>query len=278
MKPKSILLSPPKSLSSCVAAGIFRDTRGADLSDTDRFNCFPTTPLVSATCIVAGELRLVDVVGDINGARSTPPMPGLSVMPPQDRPTVSWSPSDVCAFTVGFFPDAWRKLGGNPIEGALPEALGPLLSALGADRDPQVSWNSFCNTLVPVWNAKRHEGGIPDWPGSDRLSDWSGHLFQRIGRSAPGRSARTLERRLKQWTGKTRQHLDHFVAIEDLHRRTVEQPDAPLAELASEAGFSDQSHMGRAVRRSTGFSPARINRLIQSEEAFWCYRLLGERF
>lgn len=278
MKPNSILLSPPKSLSSCVAAGIFRDTRGAVLSDNDRFNCFPATPLVSATNVISGELLLVNFVGDIKGTRSAPPMPTLSVTPPQDRPTVSWSPSEVCAFTVGFFPDAWRKIGGSPTKNALPEAIEPLLRALGADPDPQASWNKFCNALVPVWNAKRHVGGIPDWSGSDRLSDWSGHLFSRIARSATGRSARTLERRLKQWTGKTRQHLDHFAAIEDLHRRTVEKPGAPLAGLASEAGFSDQSHMGRAVRRSTGFSPARINRLIQTEEAFWCYRLLGERF
>ena len=45
-----------------------------------------------------------------------------------------------------------------------------------------------------------------------------------------------------------------------------------------EGGFADQSHMGRAVRRATGFSPARLNRMIESEESFWCYRLLGQRF
>ena len=48
--------------------------------------------------------------------------------------------------------------------------------------------------------------------------------------------------------------------------------------LAGDAGYSDQSHMGRAVRRATGFSPARLNRMIESEESFWCYRLLGQRF
>jgi hypothetical protein len=36
--------------------------------------------------------------------------------------------------------------------------------------------------------------------------------------------------------------------------------------------------MGRAVKRATGFSPGQINRLIATEEPFWCYRLLGERF
>lgn len=51
-----------------------------------------------------------------------------------------------------------------------------------------------------------------------------------------------------------------------------------LSERLAEAGFSDQSHVGRAVRRTTGFSPAKLNRLIQREEAFWCDRLLGEHF
>jgi AraC-like DNA-binding protein len=53
---------------------------------------------------------------------------------------------------------------------------------------------------------------------------------------------------------------------------------ASAAGLTTEAAFSDQSHMGRAVRRATGFSPAHLNRVIATEEAFWCYRLLGERF
>ncbi len=52
----------------------------------------------------------------------------------------------------------------------------------------------------------------------------------------------------------------------------------PLSEIAIDAGYADQSHMGRAVRRATGFSPARLNRAIENEEAFWCYRLFGERF
>ena len=72
--------------------------------------------------------------------------------------------------------------------------------------------------------------------------------------------------------------LGFYAAFENLHRLSVERPDEPLAMLAGDAGYSDQSHMGRAVRRATGFSPARLNRMIESEESFWCYRLLGQRF
>lgn len=49
-----------------------------------------------------------------------------------------------------------------------------------------------------------------------------------------------------------------------------------LAGLAGDLGFADQSHMGREVRRLTGLSPARLNGLIATHEAFWFYRLLDE--
>ena len=50
------------------------------------------------------------------------------------------------------------------------------------------------------------------------------------------------------------------------------QPD--LAATAADAGFADQSHMGRDVRRVTGISPGRLIELMRSEESFWLYRLL----
>ena len=55
-------------------------------------------------------------------------------------------------------------------------------------------------------------------------------------------------------------------------------PSTPPVDLAVEAGFADQSHMGRDLKRATGFSPVQLNQRILQNEAFWCYRLLGERF
>ena len=49
-----------------------------------------------------------------------------------------------------------------------------------------------------------------------------------------------------------------------------------LAALAAEAGFADQSHLGREVRRVTGLPPRRLGELMKTEEAFWFYRLLSE--
>jgi AraC-like DNA-binding protein len=51
-----------------------------------------------------------------------------------------------------------------------------------------------------------------------------------------------------------------------------------LAQLAADAGFADQSHMTRHVRRETGFTPEQLRELIETDETFWCYRLVAERF
>lgn len=76
----------------------------------------------------------------------------------------------------------------------------------------------------------------------------------------------------------SRRRLDGFANVEALFERVTRDPGQDLAALAADHGFADQSHMGREVRRVTGISPARLNSLIRTEEAFWCYRLFGERF
>ena len=53
-----------------------------------------------------------------------------------------------------------------------------------------------------------------------------------------------------------------------------EQASVALADLAAEAGFSDQSHMGREIRRVSGWPPGRLDALMRTEEAFWFYRLV----
>ena len=86
---------------------------------------------------------------------------------------------------------------------------------------------------------------------------------------------RQAQRRLKALTGHSARELAVYAQVEALWRLSRES-DAPLAQVALEGGFSDQSHMGRAVRRVTGYSPSALTRAIEEEEAFWAYRLLGE--
>lgn len=261
--PIARLFLPPAPLSACLFGAILRDTRGTSLSDADRLNHFPASPLVALSCTAQGQLFLIR-----DGQRH--PAPRLMVTPPQPTPTTSWSPGDILALSIGIYPEAWAQLD-------QPATIAALDHSFTADTDPQQAWAAFCAALMPLWQAARAPGHTAPTRAA-RLSDWSRSLITRAALAGPGRSLRALERRLKRLSGQTRQTLDFFASFEDLHRLSLQSPDTPLAQLALDAGYADQSHMGRAVRRATGFSPARLNRLIQTQESFWCYRLLGERF
>lgn len=268
-RPRSVLLLPPRPLAGCLFAGIVRDTRGAGLGAADRLNHFPASPLVSVTCVLAGRLHLLSK--GIPG----PGLPPLSVLPPQPGPVTSTSPGDIHVLSIGLYPDAWHRLTAG--SGVLPPALGAGVAAFAAQDDPHQGWAAFCAALLPAWQAVR-AGPAPAWSGIPLLADWSRALITRAALAGPGRSLRATQRRLKRWSGQTLQSLDFYAGFENLHRHAVHAEGTPLAELAVLAGYADQSHMGRAVRRATGFSPARLNHQIKTHEPFWCYRLLGTRF
>ncbi len=269
MRPVSKLFLPPPALSGCVLVAVFRDTRGAGLSARDRVSHFPASPLVAVTRVLHGDLRLIPQEGDWRAASGAPSTPGTFVMGPQNAPLSSWAPGDVAALTVGIYPDAWRALGGDEDCVILPENLVLALDAFSRAQNPDAGWDGFCASLRQGWPQTHVAAGLADWMKS---------LMTRAALSGSGRSLRSIERRVKRLTGSTRQTLEFFATIENLQATVSDNAQRPLAEIALSAGYSDQSHMGRAVRRATGFSPARLNRAIETEEAFWCYRLLGERF
>lgn len=270
MRPTSALLHPTGALGGAVFAAVVRDTRGTDLDACDRLNHFPASPLVSVTYVAAGALYLLDQ----NGARKTDALPQLSVVEPQSTPTTSWSPGPVLAISLAIYPEAWAQFCAKSTPEEVIERLRPAFAQLAVAPDIAEAWPAFCAALERQWTAGQAETprGIP------MLSGWVRGVMARAALSGSGRSLRSIERRVKRWTGQTGQALAFFARVEELHRLRLAEPDAPLAALAHEAGYADQAHMGRAVRRATGFSPADLNRRIETEEAFWCYRLLGQRF
>ncbi len=219
-----------------------------------------------------GEIQLVPPGGGIEHARVAQPLPRISVTLPQSTPTLSWCPGPVLAVSIGIYPDAWRRLSRTFDLSDVFEC-----SNLAAG-EMRTFWRRFCDVVEPRWRQTRGLAVFPEWSGVARLSDWSRAFIAHAAVAGPGRSARALEQRIRRWTSQSQQSLAFYAAFEDLHQVSIKSKGVPLADIALEAGYSDQSHMGRAVRRATGFSPAKLNRLIDSEEAFWCYRLLGERF
>ena len=272
--PVSKLFLPPPVLAGCVFAAIYRDTRGVPLSDKDRVNHFPASPLVSITRVISGRLAVLPSVPVSDCAPSEAEAPSLFVMGPQEAPVSSWSPGDVCAISLGFYHDAWLHLGGDPAFRHVPQGLADALDQFADAAGSEQGWSRLCTVLEAEWIERRPQG----WSGLSGIADWAQAALTRAAMAGPGRSLRALERRLKRMSGQTRRSLAFYSAFENLHRVANRDLGEPLAEIALASGYADQSHMGRAVRRATGFTPARLNQAIKTEEPFWCYRLLDERF
>lgn len=267
------LILPPASLAGCLFGALLRDTRGRGLTGAALFNHFPASPLFSVSWVFDGRLHRV-----IEGQIDPEPLPAISLAGPQIAPVTSWSPGPVRALSLGIYPEAWHALTGHPTEAwvgqtcALATGLeaGPLLDALKAVASPDDLARLEADVL-PLWLAVR-----PGAAGIGRtLGDWLRSVSLRAALGGAGKSLRQSQRQLRRLTGQNARALDLYAKVEALGALRCEAP-TPLAELAVAAGFADQSHMGRAVRRVTGLSPGALNRAIASEEAFWAYRLLGE--
>jgi AraC-like DNA-binding protein len=281
----SRLLLPPSDLSSCIFAAVVRDTRGLDLSEMDRFNHFPASPLVGITKVFTGETRMVSASGGLAEAMIATALPSLTVSGPQDLPIISWNPTSVYAISVGFFPEAWTVLfGQSPTEllnlthEYIPDSIAKITNETLFGSNVEAEWDVFCAALSREWTAKRLSQASVLKLGAARLHDWAQSIAIKALLSGPGGSIRTAERRLRRWTGNSKSVLQFHAQIENLYALSVKKPNTSLAELALDAGYTDQSHMGRAVHRLSGFSPAQLNRLIRSDEPFWLYRLMAERF
>lgn len=276
MQPISRLILPPRELASCIAGGLYRDTRGVELTDEERLNYFPASPLFAASVMLSGELRTADTLMSLQDIKHMPVTPNFIFAAPKTAPHMSWSSGAIEGLSIVFYPDAWQTLGGG-MDGSPPESVADAI-ALFEGRNMEAAWPLFWHAMKSAWSEAQRREGTFRWSGSNRIKNWTYHLMGKAAQTGTGRSLRSMQRRVRRWTGHDIQTLDFFARIEDLHQLITEEPDSSPVELAAGAGFADQSHMGRALKRATGFSPVQLNQRIAEDEAFWCYRLLGERF
>jgi AraC-like DNA-binding protein len=75
-------------------------------------------------------------------------------------------------------------------------------------------------------------------------------------------SRRQLERDFSQWLGTSPRHLARVARVQAVSRKA--QTGASLADIAADAGFSDQAHMSRVVRELTGLTPSHFTRPPQT--------------
>nr|WP_315487691.1 helix-turn-helix domain-containing protein [uncultured Rhodoferax sp.] len=286
--PSGTLWQPSAGLVACVRASMVRNTLGAQLTDAQRVNHFPASPLCSLSWWFTGSSQtLTSPPGDASEGLmgEQVPMPGRWVLSgPQTRPVSTWCPGPVHSLMVLIMPDALQAMTGLRVSDltdrfldagtVLPPDWLPMCQQVQDAPDDGHRMQILEDFLEPRWQLCR--------PGQSsvrqRYSDWVAHLAQRAAVSAPGRSLRQLERRIKHWSGLPMRELrvmgrseEAFFATAALATQNPSKLD--WAQIAADTGYSDQSHMIRTTRRITGFTPEALGKGIQHHESFWAYRL-----
>lgn len=286
----SRLWLPRSALSACLRAVLTRDTVGADLSVAQRYNHFPASPLCSLTLWWQGCAQMLppDHPGHADALHApialSAPLPRLLLAGPFTRPLVSWNPGPMRAMLLLIQPDALHRLTGLAVadwvnrwddaRAVLPADWLALCQSLldDADADDATHVQRLQDFLEPRWQAVR-----PNWPmQAQRYGDWAQSLALHAALSAPGRSLRQMERRIKRWAGLPLRELRGLGRSEQTFFNTLaatENGPPNWAELADASGYADQSHLCRETRRVTGFSPDELYRRILGDESFWSYRL-----
>lgn len=272
------LIMPSSGLTSCVFAFVLRDTRGVSLEDDERINRFPASPLCAISWIFEGDTHLVE---------TQQAMPQLSFSGPQTKPTLSYNPNSVFALTVGIYPEAWKALTGMhisdyidktvPLESIIDEEFLDMFLRFFDEQTFSQKLSDFDEALLMEWKKTRPRHAlIPQG-----LQDWLYRILAQAATSNTSKSLRQVQRRFKSLTGQNHREIASYARMEGLFSHWLESrkdSTSSLASLATDTGFSDQSHMGREVKRHIGFSPAKLDKLIDTDESFWFYRLMGERY
>jgi len=278
------LWTPRLSLTSCVRGVMTRSTIGVDLSPVQRFNYFPATPLCCITWLFTGRSEKVIASGfPVPADAPRRPIPDGAIFGgPHERPSATWNPGPVHGMMVALMPDAVRLLTGiDPaqwldkiaeVREVLPADWIAMCDAVQHAADDHTRVQLIQDFLDPRWQAAR-----PTTPTSAaRYLDWAQGLAVRAALSAPGRSLRQIERRIKEWAG---QPMRELVGVGRAERAffaalTAEREGrVDWADIAAQGGYADQSHLCRVSRRITGFSPEALRRRISEDEAFWAYRV-----
>lgn len=281
---QSHLWLPHPSLSTCARAIVSRDTRGVSLSDEQRYNHFPVSPLASITWHFSGSGMVLEAGCPARADSPRKRISDLAFCGPFVEPTISWNPGPVHAMVLLLLPDALATLTGiDP--GAYLGRTVPADSVLDAE------WMAMCRqvqeaaddgqrvALIEAFLQARWQRLRPDAASLSRgYNDWLAGMTLRAGTSGLGRSLRQVERRIKQWTGRPLRELRGLNRSENAFYDAVvaiRSGAVDWSEVANNTGYADQSHLCRQTRAVTGFPPEELRRRIFADETFWVYRLWG---
>jgi AraC-like DNA-binding protein len=152
---------------------------------------------------------------------------------PQGVPTVTRLASQLAAEIVRA--DAWSPLA---VHGLTLELVAALGRRTGADRTRPRWLDEVCTALR-----------------EDRRRRWSLADVGELAGIDPG----PLSRAVRRFTGLTVGAYVRALRVDEA-RSLIESSGMPLSAIATDTGFSDQSHLNRAFRRAFGTSPAQHRR------------------
>lgn len=267
-------IAPPTSLASCVRAYVVRDTTGRPLLPAEqRFNHFPASSMCNISWVVAGEVQVQGL---------EPLMPRVALGGPQTRPRISYNPGPVHAFIVLFFPQALHALTGLDMSRHTDRfvALDTVLDGPWLELSRQVMEATDDDSRMALvgqflearWQAARASGAAP----GSVVTDWVNSMAAHVALSGWGRSARSIERRIKVWTGQPLRGLRRFQRAEQAFLETragIEAGTVSWAKAAAEGGYADQAHLCRETRAVTGHPPGELARRLRDDESYWVYRI-----
>lgn len=274
----SRLLLPHPSLAGCVRGLMCRSTLGLTLSAEQRFNHYPATPLCSLNWWLEGTAEWLAPGAPACSSSPRQALPvALSLSGPQTTPSITWNPGPAHGLMLMLMPDALQRLTGLAAEalmnrtvdaaGLLPPAWLSMAADVASAPNDEERMARIEAFLQPLWRTQ-------PLPALQRYADWAEGLALHAATSAPGRSLRQIERRIRSWAGQPLRELRGLGRAERAFLAGLRAPQPPAwAQLALEQGYADQSHLCRESRRITGFAPAELRRRIATDEGFWAYRV-----
>lgn len=277
MLPTSQFIVPRLSLASCVRGIVVRSTLGCDLPAEQRLNHYPATPFPTLYL----QLRGAAVMVEPWQPEMVCPEGGVLLSGAQNFPTATGNPGPAHFMMVLFFPDALHRLTGVDMNGivdqfvALPDVLDAPWQEMAAHMvcaaDDQARVALLEEFLEPRWRAAR-----PPVAFDGVVGDWVHRLGAQAAAAGIGRSARMIERRVREWAGQPLRRLrrsyraeQSFIAARDASLKGK----VSLGEVAQLGGYSDQAHMSREAREISGLSPGEILRRVRDDETYWIYRI-----
>ncbi|WP_299793741.1 AraC family transcriptional regulator [Ramlibacter sp.] len=270
-------------LQGAVLCAISRDF-GTALSAAQRLTHLPATPFIGLCCFQGCAAGLVQHTAV--GPQWRPFAADAMIFGSQSLPTVCWCAKPGRAVLVLFTADVARHLFGldptalhetfEAAHEALHESWWPLLAALQSAPDDATTLAALDHHLAARWQVLR---GAPGSTPSIRQigRHWLERLALQAGQWSRTHSARQVERRIKSMSGRSLREWQTLVRAEGAFHlaRDRWQAGQPFdwAGIAVDEGFADQSHLVRAAKRITGFSPTAFAERYIADESFWLYRL-----